>query len=137
MDEVIDEFDYNRKEAASVLLAYRRLLQNENADSSYNYSLILVNRIFSRILFLEDPPKKRIFYYSLLTELTKLDPKLIAPCLGKTIRKIYSSAESIEGETLMQFIDWFAYHLSNFGFSYKWQEWYLFLFHFIFPNVFK
>jgi nuclear cap-binding protein subunit 1 len=60
----------------------------------------------------------------LLTEITKLAPQDIAPTLGRAIRWVYERLDDLKGELNMRFSTWFAIHLSNFGFTYKWDEWY-------------
>ena len=66
-----------------------------------------------------------MFYAALLTEVTKLAPQDIAPTLGRAIRWNYERLDDFEGEIGMRFSSWFAIHLSNFGFTYKWDEWYV------------
>ena len=51
-------------------------------------------------------------------------PQDIAPTLGRAIRWVYEHLDDMQGELNMRFSTWFAIHLSNFGFAYKWDEWY-------------
>ena len=55
--------------------------------------------------------------------MTKLAPQDIAPTLGRAMRWTYEHLQDLEGELNMRFSTWFAIHLSNFGFTYKWDEW--------------
>jgi nuclear cap-binding protein subunit 1 len=82
-----------------------------------------VDTIFSLLLRLPETKEREVFYASLLTEVTKLAPQDIAPTLGRAIRWIYDHLDDLKGELNMRFTTWFALHLSNFGFTYKWDEW--------------
>ena len=59
----------------------------------------------------------------MITETTKLAPGEIAPTLGRAIRWLYGRLRELKGQERMRFSEWFALHLSNFGFTYKWEEW--------------
>jgi nuclear cap-binding protein subunit 1 len=51
-------------------------------------------------------------------------PGDVAPALGRGIRWVYENLEDLKGEVNMRFSSWFAVHLTNFGFTYKWDEWF-------------
>jgi nuclear cap-binding protein subunit 1 len=80
--------------------------------------------MFSQLLRLPAPKEREVYYAALLTEITKLAPQDIAPTLGRAIRWVYVHLDNLKGELNMRFSTWFAIHLSNFGFTYKWDEWY-------------
>lgn len=70
-----------------------------------------------------------------MTELCRLSPQTIAPSLGKSVRKLYASLGNDHGlggrvgqplldpSGIKRFADWFAVHLSNFGFMWGWGDW--------------
>jgi len=73
-----------------------------------------------------------MYYYSLLCELCRVSPTTVAPSLGKSVRKLYAglnastaSADtpSLDAEGVRRFADWFAVHLSNYGFMWGWADW--------------
>jgi nuclear cap-binding protein subunit 1 len=71
-----------------------------------------------------DSPHKPIYYISLLTELCKLSPTTVGPAVGKSIRRLYSYLSSgLDVEISRRFAEWFAVHMSNFGFGWVWKEW--------------
>jgi nuclear cap-binding protein subunit 1 len=82
-----------------------------------------VESIFSSLFRLPAPREREVFYASLLTEVILRAPQDIAPTLGRAIRWIYEHLDGLKGELNMRFSSWFAVHLSNFGFTYKWEEW--------------
>lgn len=66
-----------------------------------------------------------LYYVTLIAELCKLSPPTVGPALGKSIRKLYSLlGAGLDVEIARRFVDWFAIHMSNFGFTWVWKEWY-------------
>jgi nuclear cap-binding protein subunit 1 len=90
----------------------------------YKLEDVLVDTIFANLFRLPRPLEKQVYYTSLLTEITKLVPGDLAPTLGRAIRWIHDHLDDLNGEINMRFSTWFAIHLSNFAFTYKWEEWY-------------
>lgn len=84
---------------------------------------LAVDAIFSQIFRLPDAEHKLVYYHALLTELCRLTPSAIAPSLGRSIRFLYRNIHLMDLELSYRFLDWFAHHLSNFEFRWKWQEW--------------
>jgi nuclear cap-binding protein subunit 1 len=83
-----------------------------------------VDVLFAELFRLPMAREREIYYAALLMEITKLAPQNVAPTLGRGIRWIYERLEGMRGEIGGRFSGWFAVHLSNFGFTYKWEEWY-------------
>ncbi|KAJ6145175.1 hypothetical protein N7470_009070 [Penicillium chermesinum] len=84
---------------------------------------VAVDAVFSQLFQLPTPEHKLVYYHSLLTECCKIAPAAIAPSLGRAIRFLYNSLETMDVELSARFLDWFTHHLSNFGFTWKWSEW--------------
>lgn len=84
---------------------------------------VAVDAVFSQLFQLPTSEHKIVYYHSLLTECCKIAPAAIAPSLGRAIRFLYGSLETMDLELSYRFLDWFAHHLSNFGFTWKWSEW--------------
>lgn len=84
---------------------------------------VAVDAIFSQIFQLPTSEHRLVYYHSLITELCKLSPQAIAPSLGRAIRFLYRNVDLMDLELSYRFMDWFAHHLSNFEFRWKWQEW--------------
>jgi nuclear cap-binding protein subunit 1 len=94
------------------------------ARPKYKLEDVIVDTVFAQLFRLPAPREREMYYTALLTEITKMAPQDIAPTLGRAIRRMYEDSEYLEGEINMRFSSWFAIHLSNFGFTYKWDEWY-------------
>lgn len=96
---------------------------------------LIVEVILGQYLFAApSAPHKSVYYQSLIGELCKISPQTVAPALGKCIRKLYAglgaaaapageSKISLGPEQTRRFAEWFAVHLSNFGFHWRWPEW--------------
>lgn len=84
---------------------------------------VVVDAVFSQLFQLPTPDHKMVYYHSVLTESCKIAPAAIAPSLGRAIRFLYRNVESLDLSLANRFLDWFAHHLSNFGFTWKWTEW--------------
>lgn len=86
---------------------------------------VAVDAVFSQLFQLPTAEHKLVYYHSVLTECCKIAPAAIAPSLGRAIRFLYNNLETMDLELSQRFLDWFAHHLSNFGFTWKWSEWYV------------
>ena len=84
---------------------------------------LAVDAIFSQLLQLPTPEHKLVYYHSMITETCKIAPAAIAPSLGRAIRFLYRNSDVMDLELSYRFMDWFAHHLSNFDFRWKWTEW--------------
>lgn len=92
-------------------------------ESTWKSEDVALDAIYSQIFQLPAPEHKIVYYHSLITEMTKAAPGAIAPCLGRAIRYLYRSLEAMDQELVFRFVDWFAHHLTNFDFKWKWTEW--------------
>ncbi|KKZ60624.1 hypothetical protein EMCG_04697 [[Emmonsia] crescens] len=84
---------------------------------------VAVDAVFSLLFQLPTSEHKLVYYHSVLTEACKIAPAAIAPSLGRAIRFLYKNVERMDLALSYRFLDWFAHHLSNFGFTWKWTEW--------------
>jgi nuclear cap-binding protein subunit 1 len=102
---------------------FDRLRDIEGDRSTWKPEDVAVDAVFSQLFQLPFPEHKLVYYHSVLTEACKIAPAAIAPSLGRAIRYLYRSVDSMDLELSYRFMDWFAHHLSNFGFTWKWTEW--------------
>ncbi|PYH77745.1 cap binding protein [Aspergillus uvarum CBS 121591] len=102
---------------------FDRLRELPTDRSQWKPEDVAVDAVFSQLFQLPCPEHKFIYYHSVLTECCKIAPAAIAPSLGRAIRFLYRSLESIDLDLSQRFLDWFSHHLSNFGFTWKWSEW--------------
>ncbi|KAK4043054.1 MIF4G like-domain-containing protein [Parachaetomium inaequale] len=102
---------------------FDKLRDIEPPKSTWKPEDVAVDAVFSQLFQLPTPEQKLVYYHSVLTEACKLAPAAIAPSLGRAIRYLYRNTPRLDLELSSRFMDWFAHHLSNFGFTWKWTEW--------------
>lgn len=80
--------------------------------------------LLGTFFLLPEPTYLPVYYMSVITELCKLSPTTVGPAVGKSIRKLYTYVgEGLDVEAARRFAEWFAVHMSNFGFQWVWKEW--------------
>lgn len=137
--DTIEVLDFNRSEAARFLIDIDRYLGPGTFVESktpfdkvrevagdkpmWKPEDVIVDACFAMLFTLPHPEHKYVYYHSVLTEACKLEPQAVAPSLGRAIRFLYRNVERMDVELSHRFLDWFAHHLSNFGFTWKWTEW--------------
>ncbi|KAK7061285.1 nuclear cap-binding protein subunit 1 [Favolaschia claudopus] len=134
--DIVDIFEVNRKEAARLLLEYPKWTKPgtfkpkpgaaPEATEGIGWQLesTIIENILGGYLTLPETSHKPIYYISLITELCKLAPSTVGPAVGKSIRRLYSMlGEGLDVEVARRFAEWFAIHMSNFGFQWVWKEW--------------
>lgn len=102
---------------------FDKLREVAGERSTWKPEDVAVDAVFSQLFQLPEPEHKLVYYHSVLTEACKIAPAAIAPSLGRAIRYLYKNIDSMDLELEYRFMDWFAHHLSNFGFTWKWTEW--------------
>lgn len=138
LTDTINALDFNRNASAKFLIeldCYFALntfvkrgtpfdkLRSLGLDKTWKPEDVAVEAAFSQLFQLPAPEHKLVYYHSVLTEACKIAPAAIAPSLGRAIRYMYRNVDRLDLEIVQRFLDWFAHHLSNFGFTWKWTEW--------------
>lgn len=139
MLDVIHIFEVNRKEAARIVLSMSRYLTpgtfkstaTTNADSevastsTYSAESLIISTLLQAMFLLPHSPCKLLYYGSVITELCKMSPNTMAPPVGRAVRKLYGmlGSDGLDAEVARRASEWFAIHLSNFGFQWMWKEW--------------
>ncbi|CAH7685100.1 MIF4G like-domain-containing protein [Phakopsora pachyrhizi] len=105
----------------------------DSKDSNWVLEHLTLEAILGSVFAMPSPPiRPAVYYYSLIAELCRLSPSTVAPGLGKCVRKLYGGLGETGSETLTtrlepegirRFAEWFAIHLSNFGFTWAWKDW--------------
>ncbi|KAJ9611841.1 Nuclear cap-binding protein subunit 1 [Knufia peltigerae] len=139
LSDTINGLDFNRMAAARFLIdvdcyfapgtfvkratQFDKLREVAGDKATWKPEDVIVDACFSQLMQLPAPEHKLIYYHSVLTEACKLAPAAVAPSLGRAIRFLYRNVDRMDFELSQRFLDWFAHHLSNFGFTWKWTEW--------------
>ncbi|KAG8818678.1 hypothetical protein FRC19_010401 [Serendipita sp. 401] len=135
-EDVIDIYEVNRKEAAKILLQMDRWFTrgtfrsspgattSEEGSTGVQLELSVMETILGSMMILPRPKHKPVYYHALITEFAKLSASTVGPAVGKSIRKLYALlGEGLDVEAAKRFSDWFAVHMSNFGYQWVWKEW--------------
>lgn len=141
MVDTISIMHYNRIAAASFLTAVDQFwapgtfatrgitldqLRNYPSNrSTWKPEDMFIDAVFSQLLVLPEAKQKLIYYHSIVFEACKHAPTAVAPTLGRGIRWIFRHIDDMDLELFYRYLDWFAHHLSNFEFRWKWTEWYV------------
>ena len=149
ISDIISVFEVNRKDCARILLKdlnkwFVKGTFKSATDSAeeaalgrqWNLESLIMEVVLSHMFSRPNSPHRAAFYQSLIGELCKVSPQTVAPALGKCIRKLYGGLGAAAGaidednsnptlgpDGLRKFAEWFAIHLSNFGFHWRWPEW--------------
>ncbi|CAK7211024.1 Nuclear cap-binding protein subunit 1 [Sporothrix bragantina] len=137
--DTVNGLDFNRNATARFLIdidcyfadntfvkratPYDRLREIEPGKSTWKPEDVAVDTVFAQLFQLPQPEHKLVYYHAVLAEACKIAPAAIAPSLGRAIRFLYRNSPRMDLELVGRFVDWFAHHLSNFGFTWKWAEW--------------
>ncbi|RCK66270.1 Nuclear cap-binding protein complex subunit 1 [Candida viswanathii] len=96
---------------------------NDPRLSTWKIEDVAVESILTMIFQLPAPLEVEMYYYSVLISCCRESPESIAPVFGRAIRFLYNHLESLDYELKLRFLDWMSIQLSNFEFSWKWEEW--------------
>ncbi|KAJ7727907.1 armadillo-type protein [Mycena metata] len=118
--DILDIFEVNRKECARLLLEYPKwtipgtfkpkpggtTVPEPVAGKDWQLESTIIENVLGA-------------YF-----LCKLSPSTVGPAVGKSIRRLYGTlGEGLDVEVARRFAEWFAVHMSNFGFQWVWKEW--------------
>lgn len=139
LGDTINIMDFNRTAAARFLIdvdcyfvpntfvkratPFDKLRETAGDGSSWKPEDVAVDAVFAQLFQLPSAEHKHVYYHSVLTEACKIAPAAVAPSLGRAIRFLYRNVGRLDLALAYRFLDWFAHHLSNFGFTWKWTEW--------------
>lgn len=100
-------------------------LSGENTPSLSTWKIedVAVESILTMIFQLPDSLHNQIYYYTVLISCCRESPESIAPVFGRAIRYFYNNLETLDYELKVRFLDWMTIQISNFEFSWKWDEW--------------
>lgn len=97
--------------------------ENSPPLSTWKIEDVAVQSILTMIFQLPTPLHYEIYYYTVLISCCRESPESIAPVFGRAIRHFYNNLETLDYELKIRFLDWMTIQISNFEFSWKWDEW--------------
>uniref|UniRef100_A0A0R3PMY3 Nuclear cap-binding protein subunit 1 n=1 Tax=Angiostrongylus costaricensis TaxID=334426 RepID=A0A0R3PMY3_ANGCS len=102
--------------SAEELTAYSR---GANVPIAY----MILEVLFSQLFRLPYPPQHTGFYGPLLLDLCRVQSSTMPQVLAQAAELLYQRATTMQPLCLDRFVDWFSFHLSNFGFRWSWNDW--------------
>lgn len=91
--------------------------------STWKVEDMAVESILTMIFQLPKSLHVEIYYYTVLIACCRSSPELIAPVFGRAIRFLFNNLETLDYELKLRYLDWMSVQISNFEFSWKWDEW--------------
>lgn len=101
----------------------------EDGKSTWKVEDVAVEAVLEHIFRLTAPETSpstktvNAYYHSILIESCVMAPQALAPVLGRAFRFLYSNIDSLDLEAYFNYVQWLTHHLSNFNFTWKWNEW--------------
>lgn len=97
--------------------------ENTPPLSTWKIEDIFIESLLNMIFQLPNAINYEVYYYTVLIACCKENPESIAPVFGRAIRFLYNHLEPMDLEVKFKFMDWMSIQISNFEFSWKWDEW--------------
>lgn len=128
--DTIRKFSLNHKECATLLLnTAHHFSTNYLTKHGHQVFESVVECIFAELFKLPQTKERSIYYNTLIIDLCKESLDKIPSVLGRSFKLLFSrldgsdNASGMDVEAIKRFAEFFAIHLSNFGFSWKWSDW--------------
>lgn len=140
--DIVESLEFNRKEVAKQVvtldlffkpgiftepgqsIAQLVALHEENPIiTTYKIEDLAIEKVLSMIFKLPNVSHPFAYFYTLLVEICQNSPKAIAPVFGRAFRFFYNNLNGLDLELKLRYLDWFSIQMSNFSFSWKWNEW--------------
>ena len=96
------------------------------AKKGYVVYEAIVEGIFTQLLTFPVVLEKSIYYSTLLMDLCRTSLDKIPSIFGRVMRRLYALLDQdgcMDIQAINRLSELFAHHLSNFGFSWKWDNW--------------
>lgn len=140
--DIVESMEFNRKEVARQVVtldlffksgifaepgvSIAQLAATYEEDplaSTFKIEDLAIETILGLIFKLPNVSQPFAYFYTLLVEICQNSPKAIAPVFGRAFRFFYNNLDNLDLELKMRYLDWFSIQMSNFNFSWKWNEW--------------
>lgn len=100
-----------------------KLGENSTPLLTWKSEEVVVENIVNLLLLLPEPEHPTMYFFKVLLVICHENPANVAPVFGRAIRHLYSQLETMDFELRVRFANWMLIQLSNFDFSWKWDEW--------------
>eukprot|EP01156_Anaeramoeba_ignava_P017740 Anaeramoba_ignava/a89920_23.p1 GENE.a89920_23~~a89920_23.p1 ORF type:complete len:555 (-),score=184.83 a89920_23:103-1623(-) len=117
IEENLKFLDENSSQAVTEMMSFPL---HQSIEKSTFYQII-VETSFAQIFILPRSPSHLMYYTRTFIHLFR--ESKIPPRLGILIDSCFQKLTLFETECYYRFVEWFAVHLSNFQFIWKWESW--------------
>ena len=140
--DLVESLEFNRKEVARQVITldlfFKAGIFTEPGESiaqliatyeenplasTFKIEDLAIETILGLIFKLPSVSQPFAYFYTLLVDICQNSPKAIAPVFGRAFRFFYNHLDSLDFELKLRYLDWFSIQMSNFNFSWKWNEW--------------
>lgn len=83
---------------------------------------LLAESLFGELLRMPDSPHNFLLYSVVLCKVCRTYSDF-PPALADLANALFASCPRLSVGSFTKFVDWFAYHLSNFDFAWDWPQW--------------
>jgi hypothetical protein len=88
-----------------------------------NGQYLLIETLLENMLTLPKSNVRQLYYGTIFIDLFKAQPNLMPPLLGAAVNALFHRLASLDLELSERLLDWFSFHLSNFGYVWPWICW--------------
>ncbi|CEP24798.1 GCR3 [Cyberlindnera jadinii] len=144
--DIIEALEFNRKEVARQIITLDlffndnifappgssidslKKLQENNIENGTSFSTwkiedIAIETLLGLMFKLPTASQPSVYFYTTLVEACSNAPQAIAQVIGRAIRFFYRNVYHLDFELTLRYLDWLSIQLSNFNFTWKWNEW--------------
>ena len=127
--DTIQIFSLNHTEASRLLLGLPLFISTDYSGK-FNIYQSIVQVLIAEMTLFPKPREKVVYYSTLLMDLCKGALDKVPSAMGRSLKIVFerldASNEGMDVECVRRLSEWFSHHLSNFGYAWKWKDWYLF-----------
>lgn len=115
--DVIDNFGENHTLAAQRLLMLP-VFREQSGE--------IVESVFSQMCATPEPCFPPVYFGTLFVDLCRVKETRLPTNLLTAVNTMFQEAGDMDPETFDRLAEWFAFHLSNFGYKWNWSDWALY-----------
>lgn len=118
--DILDNFTTAHVRAASGLLALPSVLAGVEPST---VDAAVVEGVLSCLLAVPSPSPPAVYYGCVFMDLCKARESRLPIKLLAAVEALFMEASALTPESFDRLTEWFAYHLSHFGYKWNWDDW--------------
>ena len=126
-------YSHNHRVLSAYLLNFRNFFSSA-FTGQYQIDEAIIESLLAHIVGLPKPHTKTAYYTIVTIDLCNNNMEKFPPVLGRAVRTMWErldgpdAGSGMDVECIRRFAEWFSQHLSNFGYVWKWEDWFVVLF---------